>query len=160
MSTLRRYVVAVVDVTLIAVAFGGLLFACSNQESGRQSVVQQSAVIQRVLYQSPLDRFLNLDKTLWQQMLQTPGYYHDGDTGLLLDVRYWQETTDILVEKILQAGYTVDYINPANQRIFIWAKSAEQLAGLSKIHGVSAVSVSRTAPKMHVALKVFDELQK
>ncbi|MEX1666013.1 hypothetical protein [Zhongshania arctica] len=159
MSQFRKYLAAVIDLVLIAVAFGGLLFACSNQESGRQSLAQESAMIVRALYQSPLDRFLNLDAAGWQHELEAGVYYHDGDSGLLLDVRYWQETTDRVVEKILEAGYTVDYINAANQRIFVWARSAEQLAGLSKIQGVSAVSVSRSAPKMDLTLKVFDELQ-
>lgn len=159
MSKLRKYVTTALDLILIAVAFGGLLFACSNQESGRQSLAQESAMIVRALYQSPLDRFLTLDDAAWQHELKARGYYRDGDSGLLLDVRYWQETTDSVVEKILEAGYTVDYINEANQRIFVWARSAEQLTGLSKIQGVSAVSISRTAPKMDLTLKVFDELQ-
>ena len=65
-----------------------------------------------------------------------------------------------IIEKIRQAGYSVDYINPANQRIYLWAKSAEQLMALSKIYGVSVVSISSSAPKMAVAIKVFDEFQK
>jgi hypothetical protein len=159
MSQLRKYLATVIDVILIALAFGGLLFACSNQEAGRQSLAQESAMIVRALYQSPLDRFLNIDAAGWQHELETSSYYRDGDSGLLLDVRYWQKSADSVVEKILEAGYTVDYINTANQRILLWARSAEQLAGLSKIQGVSAVSVSRSAPKMDLTLKVFDELQ-
>ncbi|MFT7403997.1 hypothetical protein [Zhongshania sp.] len=159
MSQLRKHLATVIDVILIALAFGGLLFACSNQESGRQSLAQESAMIVRALYQSPLDRFLSIDAAGWQHELETSSYYRDGDSGLLLDVRYWQKSADSVVEKILEAGYTVDYINTANQRILLWARSAEQLAGLSKIQGVSAVSVSRSAPKMDLTLKVFDELQ-
>ena len=160
MSRLRRYVIAVVDIARIAVAFGGLLFSCSNQESDRQAVLQKSAMIQRAIFQAPLDGFLSLDEGLWQQLLETPSYYSDGASGLLVDVRYWEETADVFVEKILKAGYTVDYVNPVNERVFIWVKNAEQLAGLAKIRGVSAVSVSRTPPKKDVAIKVFDDLQK
>ncbi|CAA0108567.1 hypothetical protein [Zhongshania aliphaticivorans] len=160
MNKFRGYLIAVVDLVLIAVAFGGLLLSCSNHESERQAAEHESELVQRVVYQSPLDTFLRLDDTLWQQVLQTPGYFNDGNKGLLLDVRYWEEKTDVIVEKIRQAGYTVDYINPANQRIYLWAKSAEQLVALSRIYGVSVISISRSAPKMAVAIKVFDELQK
>ena len=160
MSKFRGVLIAVVDVALIAVAFGGLLLSCSNHESERQAAKQDADVIQRVVYQSPLDRFLRLDDTLWQQAIQTPGYFIDAEKGLLLDVRYWEEKTDAIIEKIRQAGYSVDDINPANQRIYLWAKSAEQLMALSKIYGVSVVSISSSAPKMAVAIKVFDEFQK
>ncbi|MFQ3200822.1 MAG: hypothetical protein ACI9SK_001549 [Zhongshania sp.] len=159
MSRLRKRLTAVIDLVLIGIASGGLLFACSSQESGRQSLAQESAIILRTLYQPPLDRFLSLNADTWQHELDTRDYHHDGDSGLLLDVRYWQETANSVVEKILEAGYAVDYINVTNQRIFIWVKSAEQLARLSKIQGVSSVSVSRSAPKMNITLKVFHELQ-
>lgn len=160
MSKFRGILIAVVDVALIAVAFGGLLLSCSNQESERQTAKQDTDVIQRVIYQAPLDEFLHLDDTLWQQAIQTSGYFIDADKGLLLDVRYWEEQTDAILEKIRQAGYSVDYINPANQRIYLWAKSGEQLMALSRIYGVSVVSISSSAPKMAVAIKVFDEFQK
>ncbi|WP_269618336.1 hypothetical protein [Zhongshania sp. BJYM1] len=160
MTKFKRYLIAIVDVALIAVAFGGLLFACSNQESGRQSAMQESAIIQRVVYQKPLDAFIGFDPALWQKALKNPDYFTDGDDGLLLDVRYWEEATDVVVKKILQLGAHVDYINPTNQRIFVWVKNPAQLAGLAKINGVSAVSISRFAPKMHTAIRVFDELQK
>jgi hypothetical protein len=161
MSRLRKRLPSVIDLILIGIAFGGLLFACSSQESGRQSLAQDSEIIMRTLYQPPLDRFLSLDADAWQHELDTRDYHHDGDSGLLLDVRYWHDTvdtTDTVLGEILEEAYAVDYINVTNQRIFIWAKSAEQLARLSKIQGVSSVSVSRSSPKMDITLKVFHEL--
>jgi hypothetical protein len=52
MSQLRKYLATVIDLILIGIAFGGLLFACSSQESGRQSLAQESAMTMRALYES------------------------------------------------------------------------------------------------------------
>ncbi|CAA0088454.1 Uncharacterised protein [Zhongshania aliphaticivorans] len=160
MSKIRRHLRVITDVLLIAIAFGGLLFACSNQESTRQADVQDSAMLNRAIYQPPLGQYLTIDDLQWQKMVSTPGYFNNGVNGVLLDVRYWEETTDIFIGEILQAGYNVDYVDSINQRMFVWVESAEQLVSLSKIQGVSAISISRLAPKMNTALKVFDERRK
>jgi hypothetical protein len=67
--------------------------------------------------------------------------------GLLIDVRYWPQNADTVIDRMVNAGYHVEYINPQAQRLAVWVASAEQLAALTNIEGVTAISLNKAIPK-------------
>lgn len=160
MLTLKQYVTAVVDLCLVLVAVGGLLFACTNQEADRQRESRDAVTIQNVVLHAPLDTLVNLDESLWRITAKGLAIHIDPELGLLVDIRYWSKNVDAMVANIKNAGYTLDYMNPVNQRLRLWVKTRVQLQQLVAIEGVTAVSVSTDIPKRELSLKAFDERKK
>ncbi|AMO68686.1 hypothetical protein DOK_09424 [gamma proteobacterium BDW918] len=160
MLTLKQYVTAVIDLCLVLVAVGGLLFACTNQEADRQRESRDAATIQNVVLHAPLDTLVNLDESLWRITAKGLAIHIDPELGLLVDIRYWSKNVDAMVANIKNAGYTLDYMNPVNQRLRLWVKTRVQLQQLVAIEGVTAVSVSTDIPKRELSLKAFDERKK
>jgi|TARA_R110002167_G_scaffold33963_2_gene108572 hypothetical protein len=160
MLTLKQYVTAVIDLCLVLVAVGGLLFACTNQEADRQRESRDAVTIQNVVLHAPLDTLVNLDESLWRITAKGLAIHIDPELGLLVDIRYWSKNVDAMVANIKNAGYTLDYMNPVNQRLRLWVKTRVQLQQLVAIEGVTAVSVSTDIPKRELSLKAFDERKK
>ncbi|MFT4918547.1 MAG: hypothetical protein ACI8RU_001162 [Zhongshania aliphaticivorans] len=160
MLTLKQYVTAVIDLCLVLVAVGGLLFACTNQEADRQRESRDAATIQNVVLHAPLDTLVNLDESLWRITAKGLAIHIDPELGLLVDIRYWSKNVDAMVANIKNAGYTLDYMNPVNQRLRLWVKTRVQLQQLVAIEGVTTVSVSTDIPKRELSLKAFDERKK
>lgn len=160
MLTLKQYVTAVIDLCLVLVAVGGLLFACTNQEADRQRESRDAVTIQNVVLHAPLDTLVNLDESLWRITAKGLAIQIDPELGLLVDIRYWSKNVDAMVANIKNAGYTLDYMNPVNQRLRLWVKTRVQLQQLVAIEGVTAVSVSTDIPKRELSLKAFDERKK
>ncbi|MFT6163519.1 MAG: hypothetical protein ACJAZ7_000277 [Zhongshania aliphaticivorans] len=160
MLTLKQYVTAVIDLCLVLVAVGGLLFACTNQEADRQRESRDAATIQNVVLHAPLDTLVNLDESLWRITAKGLAIHIDPELGLLVDIRYWSKNVDAMVANIKNAGYTLDYMNPVNQRLRLWVKTRVQLQQLVAIEGVTAVSVSTDIPRRELSLKAFDERKK
>ena len=160
MLTLKQYVTAVIDLCLVLVAVCGLLFACTNQEADRQRESRDAATIQNVVLHAPLDTLVNLDESLWRITAKGLAIHIDPELGLLVDIRYWSKNVDAMVANIKNAGYTLDYMNPVNQRLRLWVKTRVQLQQLVAIEGVTTVSVSTDIPKRELSLKAFDERKK
>ena len=160
MLTLKQYVTAVIDLCLVLVAVGGLLFACTNHEADRQRESRDAVTIQNVVLHAPLDTLVNLDESLWRITAKGLAIHIDPELGLLVDIRYWSKNVDAMVANIKNAGYTLDYMNPVNQRLRLWVKTRVQLQQLVAIEGVTAVSVSTDIPKRELSLKAFDERKK
>jgi hypothetical protein len=160
MLTLKQYVTAVIDLCLVLVAVGGLLFACTNQEADRQRESRDAVTIQNVVLHAPLDTLVNLDESLWRITAKGLAIHIDPELGLLVDIRYWSKNVDAMVANIKNAGYTLDYMNPVNQRLRLWVKTRVQLQQLVAIEGVTTVSVSTDIPKRELSLKAFDERKK
>lgn len=157
MLTLRQYVMAVIDLCLVLVAVGGLLFACTMQEADRQREGRDAVIIQNVVLHAPLNTLVNLNESLWRITGQGLAIHIDPKLGLLVDIRYWSTNVDAMVANIKNAGYTLDYMNPVNQRLRLWVKTQVQLQKLVAIEGVMAVSMSTDKPKRELSLKAFDE---
>ncbi|WP_301029780.1 hypothetical protein [Zhongshania sp.] len=157
MLTLKNYFIAAVDLICIGLAVGGLLFACTNQEADRQQQDRKEAIIQSVVLQAPLNTLVNLDESLWRITEGGLTVRVDPEFGILVDVRYWAPNAETIIANFKNAGYKLDYINPANQRLTLWVKTQAQLQKLAGINGVSAVSVSTATPKRELTLKAFDE---
>ena len=160
MLSLKKYIIAAVDLCLIAVALGGLLFACTNQEADRQRQGREVAVIQKVALQAPLDTLVNLDESLWRITAEGLAVYIDPELGLLVDVRYWSRNKDTMLANIKTAGYKLDYISTDNQRLRLWVKTRLQLQELVKMDGISVVSASAGMSKRELTMKAFDERKK
>lgn len=138
-------------------AVGGLLFACTSQEADRQREDRDAVILQKVILQAPLDTIVNLDESLWRITAEGLAIHIDAERGLLVDIRYWSKDVDTMVANIKNAGYTLDYLNPVNQRLRLWVKSQVQLQQLTGIEGISAVSASVGAPKRELTMKAYNE---
>ncbi|MBB5185746.1 MULTISPECIES: hypothetical protein [Zhongshania] len=160
MLTLKQYVTATIDLCLVLVAVGGLLFACTNQEADRQRESRDAVILQNVVLHAPLDTLVNLDESLWRITGEGLAIHIDPDLGLLVDIRYWSKNVDVMVANIKNTGYTLDYMNPVNQRLRLWVKTRVQLQQLVAIEGITAVSASTGKPKRELSLKAFDERKK
>jgi hypothetical protein len=146
MLILRKYLLVIIELSLVVIALGGLLFACSNQEISRQKRERFQALRQEVVFQAPADELLNPNNPQWRK--PTQGEEAEGPyKGLLIDVRYWSQNADNVIDSMANAGYHVEYINPQAQRLAVWVASAEQLAALTNIEGVTAISLNTAIPK-------------
>ncbi|MEX1669430.1 hypothetical protein AB4876_10940 [Zhongshania guokunii] len=157
MLTLKNCFIAAFDLICIGLALGGLLFACSNQEAGRQQLDREVAIIEGVVLQPPLNTLVNLDESLWRITEGGLTVRVDPELGILVDVRYWSHNAESMIANFKNAGYKLDYINTGNQRLTLWVNTQEQLKKLAGMQGVSAVSVSTAAPKRDLTLRAFDE---